>query len=550
MRKLTTFLAILFLLLQGCSLLDLDVPQSDATLRSIRIAYSPEKAKLFEELVASYNRQATVKIEAVKLEWPDMLEAVPKGSLVAVSPDSSIWLEALDRAWLDAHPDTTSVVGTTSRFATSPVVIAAWTGKEGELGPAGERGWSGLLRKAKADPAYRWSHGSPRASASGLLAVTAEFYAGAGKSYGLTKGDVDREEVRQYVSEVERTIARYGGESDAALVEYLLGDGQKTLSAVVMPEASVLDFNSRSKGSKLSAVYPAEGTLMLDHPLVLLETAGLTPEQRRAYLDFARFLRSSEGQGLVVKNGYRSVDISLEPARASSPLKPENGVSADQPKLLQIPSAGVLSYIKQAWAGGLKRRANIILVVDVSGSMGENNKLTRTKEALKSFVKQIPSDQERIGLSIFSDDYLEVVPPAPLAQNRRALDTAINGLQPGGGTAFFYATWMAHNTLAIKPDPERINVVVAMTDGLENRSQNKEGKKGVPALTTRNPGDPSALLKALKANGGNTLVFTVGYGSDADMSGLSKIATEFGGQSYRADTDTIKKLYELISQNF
>ncbi|MBI2863178.1 MAG: VWA domain-containing protein [Chloroflexi bacterium] len=542
--------AVLLLTLAGCSGIEPPWPDSDTTLRSIDVAYSPEKAKLFEELVADYNRQTGVKVKATKMEWPDMLEAAAKGEFVAVSPDSSIWLDALDKAWLAAHPNSSSAIGTTTRFATTPAVIATWAGREGELGSVEERGWGSLLRRVKADSSYRWSHGSPKASASGLLALTAEFYAAAGKTYGLTKPDADREDVRKYVAEVERTIARYGGESDAALVDYLLGDGQKVLSAVVMPEASVLDYNRRAKGSQLVAVYPVEGSLMLDHPLVLLESPQLTPEQRRAYLDFARYLRGSEAQKLVVANGYRPVDVGLDLAKAGSPLKPENGVSVSQPNLLQIPAAGVLDYVKQAWATGLKRRANIILVVDVSGSMGDNNKIARAKEALNSFLRQIPSDQERVGLSTFSDNYQEVVPLDALAKNRQMLEYSVSRLSPNGATALYYAIWSAHRTLAAKPDPERINVVVAMTDGLENKSQDLEGKRGAPTLTTRNRNDPSALLRALQANGQGVLVFTIGYGADADMAGLGKIATSFDGQAYRAETDTIKKLYELISQNF
>ncbi|MDO8670445.1 MAG: VWA domain-containing protein [Dehalococcoidia bacterium] len=550
MRKLLAFVATLLLLLAGCDALSDKLTGSNTALKSIKIAYSPEKAKLFEELVADYNGRAAVKIDAVKAEWPDMLEAAANGAFVAVSPDSSIWLEALDKAWVDAHPDSSSAIGTTTRFATSPAVIATWAGREGELGSAQSRGWSSLLARAKADASYRWSHGSPKASASGLLALTAEFYSAAGKTYGLAKIDADREDVRKYVADVERTIARYGGESDAALVDYLLGDGQNVLSAVVMPEASVIDYNRRSKGKQLVAVYPVEGTLMLDHPLVLLETPQLTPDQRRGYLDFARYLRSPEGQKIVAANGYRPIDIGLDLAAAGSPLKPANGVSPSQPILLQIPSAGVLDYLKQAWATGLKRRANIILVVDTSGSMGDNSKLVRAKEALGSFLKQIPSDQERVGLSTFSDNYQELIPLDTLAKNRQKLDYAVSGLTPSGGTALYYAIWAAQRTLAAKLDPERINVVVAMTDGLENKSQDLAGKSGVPILTTRTSNDPSALIKAMQTNGQGVLVFTIGYGSDADMTGLGKIATAFGGQSYRADTATIKKLYELISQNF
>jgi len=45
-------------------------------------------------------------------------------------------------------------------------------------------------------------------------------------------------------------------------------------------------------------------------------------------------------------------------------------------------------------------------------------------------------------------------------------------LSIGGNTGFFYAVWRAQRTLAQRRDAERINVVVAMTDGRENASRN------------------------------------------------------------------------------
>ncbi|MBI4317344.1 MAG: substrate-binding domain-containing protein [Chloroflexi bacterium] len=519
--------------------------------REIKVAYDPNKGRLFDELLAAYNARAAVKVQGVKLDIPQMLEALPSAGFVAISPDSAIWLESLDRAWQEARPGASSIVGTTIRYATTPVAIATWRGRESELGAGDERGWATLLQRSSRDASYRWSHGSPRASASGMLALVAEFYAGAGKTYGLTKADADHEDVRRYVAQIEKTIARYGGESDAALVEYLLKEGQTALAAIVMPEASVFDFNQRSKGSKLYAIHPAEGTLMLDHPLILLETPELTPEQRRAFLEFARFLTGADGQAIVVKHGYRPIDLAFDVQK--SPLGAE-GLSAGQPRLLQMPAAGTLTYLRAAWASGLKRRANIILVVDVSGSM-QGDKLQRTKEALTSFLKQVPSDEERVGLATFSSDFREVVPLGRLGDNRQQLLAQVDQLKAEGNTALFYAVWRAHRLLAQRADAERINVVVAMTDGIENASpsfsqRNVRDVGTVPQIVGRSVKETGPLVNALKKNGAGILIFTVAYGSDADLNMLGSLASAFGGQGYGADPNTIRKLYELISQNF
>ncbi len=178
--RLVALLLLLLLLGSVPTLAGCDEEQAAVTptgpVKEIKVAYDPGKAALFEELISSYNGQATVKVRGSKVEIPDMPAAVTKGDLTAISPDSAIWLDGIDAAWQEAHPADSSIVGTTVRYATTPVIIATWQGREGELGQAGERGWSSLLKRSTSDPNYRWSHGSPRASASGLLALVAEFY--------------------------------------------------------------------------------------------------------------------------------------------------------------------------------------------------------------------------------------------------------------------------------------------------------------------------------------------------------------------------------------
>ncbi len=520
-------------------------------ISEIKIAYDPNKADLFETLVSSYNKNAKIKVNPVKMEIADLLNSPKDGQIVAVSPDSSIWLDTIDNLWQRANPDSPSIVGTTVRYATTPVIIAVWQGQEDSLGKAGQAGWNSLLNKASKDSSFKWSHGSPKASASGMLALIAEFYVGAGKTYGLTKQDADNQTVREYVANIQKTISRYGGDSDAALVDYLLQDDKKTLSAVVLPEASVFDFNRKSKTSKLKVIQPSEGTLMLDHPLVLLERTTLNPEQRKAFLEFARFLTSSEAQSIVAEKGYRPIDLAYDMEKSPLVLQ---GISVAMPSLMQLPSPGTVNYLREAWASGLKRRANIILLADVSGSMA-GLKMSNAQNALLSFIDQVPSDEERVGLAIFSTDFEYVVKLDKLANNRKQLIAEINDLYADGKTALYYAIWRSHRILAELNDKDRINVVVAMTDGQENASinysqRNVPGVGRVPAIVGSNTSNVTPLLNALKSADPNILIFTIGYGSDADMKILRNIATEMGGQAYTADTNNIRKLYELISQNF
>ncbi len=82
-----------------------------------------------------------------------------------------------------------AAVGETVRYAVSPVVIATWESLAREIGwPDRPLGWQDLLTRAQTGSQLPLEPPST-SSASGLLATLAEFYAGAGKTRGLTIED-------------------------------------------------------------------------------------------------------------------------------------------------------------------------------------------------------------------------------------------------------------------------------------------------------------------------------------------------------------------------
>jgi Ca-activated chloride channel homolog len=519
-------------------------PKDGSGRTVLTIAYSPEKTQLFDKLVGAFNKQSKgYSVTATKVEMADMLAQATDGKFTAISPDSAIWLTSLDQTWITADPNRSPIVGSLSRYAISPVVVALWQSEAQKMGYPGKAiGWSDLVARATAEPSFRWSHPSTTTSA-GLLTVAAEFYASRGKTSQLTKDDLQDPAALDYVRKVEQTIQQYGAESEDQILTRLLDQRTRTVDAFVGQEALVVRYNRQAKGEKLVAVYPREGTLWMDHPLVLLEGPWLTPDQRRGFKELSDFLRSTPIQKIVLQEGYRPTDLSIALDDPSSPISAANGVDPAQPQtLLQVPSASVLESIRSSWAL-LKRPANIYLVVDVSGSMGENNKLTQAQGALLSFVGQVQSDSDRLALSAFATDVQEVVPLDKLSANRSRLTSAVNGLRASGNTAFYDAVLSAAEKLHAQRDNSRINAVLAMTDGKENASKRVNNRSGPQPLV-------SALQSLEKKSGVSVLVFTVGYGSDADLDNLRQIAESTRGQAYKGDPETIRKLYQLLSAFF
>lgn len=504
------------------------------------IAYSPEKAQLFTTLVNDFNAQklkssngARLSVSTVELDPDAMVQAALAGQVQAISPDSSVWLGQLDRAWIDAHGGETGLVGQTVRYAVSPVVIAMWRDTAQAMGyPGKSLGWSDLMAKAQSDPNFKWSHPST-ASASGLLATLAEFYAGAGKTRGLSSDDVLAQHTLDYVGAIERTV-RYYGEGEWPTMQRLVQEGHGYLDALVCSEQLVIW--ARGKGADLVAIYPLEGALWQDHPLALLEQPGLTDVQRLTFARFAEFVTSHDEQQKILLMGYRPADLSIPLNQAGSPIRADNGVDPSQPMTsLQVPAPAVLQTVQQSW-WLTKRRTNVILVVDTSGSM-QGEKLANVKQALQTFIQQIPTDEERVGLVAFSSNVYLDMQPETLKTSRDKLLTTIDGLQSRGDTALLDAVDTAYNDLQAMNDKERINAIVVMTDGLENNSR-----------TTLN------RLTNKMRNGNNTgvpvIVFAIAYGGDADKGMLTTLAESTGGQMREGTLETIRELYKILSTYF
>jgi Ca-activated chloride channel homolog len=515
------------------------VPES-----ALVVAYSPEKEAVFQALVDGFNQQAletpdgeALQIETVVLSPEAMMTSVLEGEAVfhAMAPDSSIWLGQLDEEWRAQTQTEALAVGETVRFAVSPVVIAMWEDVAREMGwPEARIGWQDLLSRAQLDPDFRWSHPSTN-SASGLLATLAEFYAGAGKTRGLTIEDVQAQETLDYVAALEKTVRYYGEGNEPAIIQQALNEGQAFLDAFVVQEQMVVYFNThRQEQPRLVAIYPVEGALWEDHPLALLETRDLTPLQRQAFAQFRDYLLSPEAQQLVLRHGYRPANLATPLNSSGSPLTIDNGVDWTQPETtLQVPNAAVIKVVRDVW-WYTKRHTNVYLVVDTSGSM-RGEKLGQAQLALEAFLEQIEGDVERVGLIQFASRVNTLVYLDELGNNRAALESTVAGLRAEGDTALLDGVYEAYQRLQDLGDTERINAVVVMTDGQENNS----------AISLRRLvgelGEQSPVP---------VVVFCIGYGDDADVATLEAIAEPTGGQVREGSLETIRDLYKILSTYF
>jgi Ca-activated chloride channel family protein len=552
----------------------------------LEVNSSTEKGDLLSDLAEDYNdagrelaggkcaqvavseTSSGVAKDALAQGWDEQRDGAPEPQVW--TPSSSLWLTLLQRDATAADRKLLTDEKPRS-LATSPLAIAMPRPMAEALGwPKKKIGWRDVLSltqkgwASKGRPEWgRFSLGkdNPHTSTSGLGATVATFYAATGRSSDLTVDEVKDAKTRQFVAGVESGVLHYASDATAYMANLAEADadGQALsyASAIAVQEQLIHLYNQGSptgeterigKGKKpqvpLVAVHPADGTLMFDHPFAVLPTA--SKDQRAAAADFRAFLLEDAQQRRFQQTGFRDHEgnAGSELARSVSLSEQSQGNLS----LIDPPAPDVLAAVLDSW-DELRKKARVLLVMDVSGSMnqsagGGQSRMEAAKKAAADTLDLYHPDDE-VGLWAFStetDDhpqpYREIVPPRPVRENEQRLTEAINGLNAEGGTALYTTVRAAQKEMLADLDADRINAVVVLTDG----------RNEYPA-----DNDLDALLRDLDASQleRSVRVFTVAFSSQADFGTLTKIAAATKATSYDArDPAVIDKVMVSVISNF
>jgi Ca-activated chloride channel family protein len=107
--------------------------------------------------------------------------------------------------------------------------------------------------------------------------------------------------------------------------------------------------------------------------------------------------------------------------------------------------------------------ANLVFLVDVSGSMGSPDKLPLLQSSLKLLVQQM-RPQDRIALVTYAGQAGVVLPSTP-GDQKAAILAAIDNLESGGSTAGASGIEMAYRTARAGFMKDGINRILLATDG-------------------------------------------------------------------------------------
>jgi Ca-activated chloride channel family protein len=317
----------------------------------------------------------------------------------------------------------------------------------------------------------------------------------------------------------------------------MFSGGPQYLSAAVLYENMVIESYSQSNlAFPVVAIYPKEGTFWSDHPIGIVERDWVTLEHREAAKTYIQYLLQRPQQEKAIIYGFRpgAVDVPL-----ASPIDEVHGVDPKEPKTtLEVPSVPVIDAVLNLWQQR-KKPANVVLVLDTSGSMNDEGKIQSAREGAKQLVDLL-SENDRLSLLPFSNQINWAKQDVAIKTGRDQLEGTISTLFAGGGTALYDAIDAGYQHLQeqnrLQQGEDSILSVVVLTDGADTESK-------LPL---------DQLMQHIRYDGEtHTIhVFTIAYGRDAKKDVLKQIADATQAKTYEGTPQNIVGVFKDISTFF
>lgn len=441
--------------------------------------------------------------------------------------------------------------------ANAPVVMAIWESRlEAIRRTVGYQdvGWEELLMVIESENGWQdfglpdarrtifYGHTDPFISSTGLSTLIATYYAAAREEgftgRRLTMAQVSDEAVREGVRRIESLIRHYSQRTTE--FKNYIAQGPDYLDFVALEENDLIAINrgltEYKPPEKLVALYPKEGTFWHEHPMGIVNADWVTPEQREAARVFVDYVLMPAQQQVIMSFGFRPANPEVA---LGFPFEDQYGVTQSGPStLLDVPDPDVVAAIQESWSF-VKKQADIMLLIDVSGSMANEGKLEQAKMAALAFLAAMESNN-RVGLTIFSGDVRVLVPLDNFETNRARLEDNIRRLQADGGTALYDATVDVVDAMNNIDASDRIRAIVLLSDGEDTESRRFR---------------LDDVVRVISASSGElnpVIVIPVGYGTlnDTLIRTLNRIAAASNTTWQSGDPQNILRVLEIIASYF
>ncbi len=196
------------------------------------------------------------------------------------------------------------------------------------------------------------------------------------------------------------------------------------------------------------------------------------------------------------------------------------------------------SPIEEALPVRMKERSReeprnaVALVIDKSGSMREEHRISFAREAARQLVDHL-KDRDRIAVIGFDREPFTVVPLSDVGEVREDFEYRVDRLKPSGGTRLFPALEEARRQL-LGEEAKRRHIIV-LSDGLSEDAESASGRSNYYDLAL-----------ALAEQG--VTISTIALGRDADTVFMERLAS-YGRGAFHETADAAS-LPEIVLGEF
>jgi Ca-activated chloride channel family protein len=391
--------------------------------------------------------------------------------------------------------------------------------------PGGQLSWADIA-DAAATGTVHFGMADPWHSNSGLAALVGVATAAAGTGSALRPKDVSCDRLRGFRSGQTLTADSSGALLDA------FAEHPGPTNALITYESELLHLNSSGKLKQpLEIVHPADGMVLSDYPLLLLDA-----DRREAYDRVVTWLTQADHQREIMRQTLRRP--------VNTAVRREDRLKAPLGNALYFPDdPAVLDRLLDDYGDPRRRIADqVIFLLDFSGSMrGPRMAALRAafaglsgadSSATGKFVRFYQGERltvTRFGGRPLDEHTVTVRGPADLT----ALEKFVARGGHDGSTAIWTALDHGYGTAqkAVREDPGRAVSIVLMTDG--------ENNAGIDRATF------VSRYRARPADARAVHTYPVYFG-DADARQLRQVASVTGGRMVDAHGSSLSAAFKEI----
>ena len=465
----------------------------------------------------------------VQFSYEGTLDAIDR--LNAGEQFDAVWVS--HGKYLAMNPDLKARIAAQEKIMLSPVILGVKRSKAEALGwDRNDPTWKEIADAASSGK-FTFGMTNPTSSNTGFTAVIGIAAALASNPDALTVADVSNPALKGFFQGQRMTAGSSGWLADAYAADASKVDG------IINYESVILSLNANGKLSEpLVPVYPKEGIITADYPLMLLNGA-----KRADYDRLIAHLRSTAFQ------------TALSAATLRRPVNAEATAAATIPErtLIELPFPGqpqVINGLLDVFLADVRVPSTSRYVLDLSGSMNEDGRIDQLKSAMNALAGGDPGslssryarfqNRERIGVIPFNSEPMQTLlfdmgtTSAENGVTLESIKTEVGRMQSDGGTAIYDSVQRAlielESEKRIDKTP-RYYTVVLMTDG-----ENTQGMSLRELLRWReSQGD---AVKSIR-------VFPIVFGN-ADADEMNALAEATGGKAFNAKSGSLAKVFKDI----